>query len=202
MSYIVTRITPRTYNQTKRAAVTAEGRQAIVAAAQELFRDEERFELPLEEVAQRAGCSTRTVIRQFGSKQGLLAAAIADAERGVMDSRQVEPGDTAAAIRKLVDHYEEAGDQVLGWLRLADRYPLVRQVTDSGTQMHEAWVEAVFAPDLAGLARGARRRREAVLASLTDVHLWELLRRRQGLGRAATEAAILDLVEHARSATP
>lgn len=198
----MTRIISRTYAQTKRAEATERGRRAIVTAAQELFRDEERFELPLEEVAERAGCSTRTVLRQFGSKEGLLAAAIEDAERGVMESRRVNPGDVVTAIQRLADHYEESGDQVLGWLRLADRYPLVRRVTDSGTRVHEEWVEAVFAPDLAGLERGARRRRRAVLASLTDVHLWGLLRRRQGLGRRATEAAILSLVEHARKAAP
>jgi len=191
-------MTPRAYTQGKRAEATARSRRAIVVAAQTLFRDEGRFELPLEEVAERAGCSTRTVIRQFGSKEGLLAAAIADAEQGVMAARGAEPGEVATAIRRLVDHYEETGDQVLGWLALASRYPLVRRVTESGTRLHEEWVETVFGSDLADLERGARRQRRAVLAALTDVYLWELLRRRQGLTRARTEAAMLDLVEHAR----
>ncbi len=39
---------------------------------------------------------------------------------------------------------------------------------------------------------------QSVLTSLTDVHVWALLRRRQGLGRRATEVAIFDLVEHVR----
>lgn len=188
----------RGYAQTKRAEATARSRLRILIAAQELFRDEGRFELPLDEVAARAGCSERTVLRHFGSKEGLLVAAMAAAERETMESRGGRPGDVANAIRGLVDHYEEIGDQVLGWLSLADRYPLVRQVTESGMRMHGEWVETVFAPDLAALARGERRRRKAVLASVTDVYLWELLRRRQGLGRRATETAILDLVEHTR----
>lgn len=165
-----------------------------------MFRDEGRFELPLDEVAERAGCSERTLLRHFGSKEGLMVAAIAAAEQAVMESRAARPGDVAGAIRRLVSHYEEAGDQVLGWLSLADRYPLVRQATESGMRMHEAWVEAVFKPDLEPLDRSARRLRKAVLASVTDVYLWELLRRRQGLGRRATEAAMLELVEHARGA--
>jgi hypothetical protein len=61
-------------------------------------------------------------------------------------------------------------------------------------------VEGVFAADLAALTGSERRRRKAVLASLTDVHVWALLRRRQGLGRKVTEEAILDLVEHVREA--
>lgn len=191
---------PRSYNQTQRTETTERRRRAILDAAQELFRDEEMFELPLEEVARRAGCSTRTVVRQFGSKEGLMVAAIADAEGAVVESRGAPPGDVAAAIGKLVAHYEETGDRVIGWLVLADRYPLVRQVTESGMRMHEEWVKAVFAPDLAPLQRGERRRRRAVLAAVTDVYMWQLLRRRQGLGREASAAAILDLVEHVRGA--
>jgi AcrR family transcriptional regulator len=193
-------MTPRAYSQTRRAAATERSRKAILLAAQELFRDEGKFELPLDEVAARAGCSTRSVLRHFGSKEGLVAAAIADAEQEVMESRAAEPGQVAAAIRSLIDHYEETGDRVLGWLGLADRYPLVRQATESGKRLHQDWVDAVFATDLEPLPRGARRLRRAVLASLTDVYLWELLRRRQGLGREATEAAMLDLVDHARGA--
>ncbi|HEX5712675.1 MAG TPA: helix-turn-helix domain-containing protein [Solirubrobacterales bacterium] len=170
-------------------------------AAQELFRDEGRFELPLEEVAARAGCSTRSVLRHFGSKQGLMAAAIADAEVEVMESRAAAPGDVAAALRALVGHYEELGDRVVGWLGLADRYPLVRQVTESGARLHRDWVEAAFAPDLVGLDRAGRRTRLALLATVTDVYVWELLRRRQGLSRGATEAAMRGLVDHARGAS-
>ncbi len=188
----------RGYSQTKRAEATERGRQAILTAAQELFRDEGRFGLPLDEVAVRAGCSERTVLRHFGSKEGLLVAAMADAEQGVVDSREARPGDVAGSIRRLVGHYEEDGDLVLRWLSLAGRYPLVRQVTESGKRLHEEWVGEVFAPDLEALGGGERRLRKAVLASLTDVHLWALLRRRQGLGRKATETAMLDLVDHAR----
>ncbi len=188
----------RGYGQTKRAEATERGRRAILTAAQDLFRDEGRFELPLDEVATRAECSERTVLRHFGSKEGLLVAAMADTAQGVLDSREAQPGDVAGSIRRLVGHYEEDGDLVLRWLSLADRYPLVRQVTESGKRLHEEWVEEVFAPDLEALGSGERQLRKAILASLTDIHLWALLRRRQGLGRKATETAMLDLVDHAR----
>jgi AcrR family transcriptional regulator len=198
MSYCLTRMSTRSYNQTNRAAATERSRLAILTAAQELFRDEGRFELPLDEVAARAGCSERTVIRHFGSKEGLLVAAIAAAEQAVMELRAARPEDAEGAIRRLVDHYEMTGDQVIGWLSLADRYPLVRQVIESGKRMHEEWAETVFALDLERLSRSERRLRKAVLVSVTDVSVWELLRRRQGLGRRATETAMLDLVDHVR----
>jgi AcrR family transcriptional regulator len=191
-------MTTRTYTQTRRADATEQTRRAILDAAQALFRDQDRVDPGLELVAERAGCSTRSVIRHFGSKEGLVEAAIADGVSAKAEARWAEPGDIAGAVRLLVDHYEEMGDDVVGWLTSAERYPLAKRVTETGTAMHREWVEAVFAPDLEPLAPAARRARRAALATVTDVYVWQLLRRREGLGRTATEAAILTLVESAR----
>jgi hypothetical protein len=64
--------------------------------------------------------------------------------------------------------------------------------------MHRELIAAAFEPDLSGLDRGERRRRLAALATATDVYVWQLLRRREGLGRDAAEAEIRNLVEAAR----
>ncbi len=189
---------PRTYTQTNRAEATERTRRAILDATQALFREETLAELPLERIAKRAGCSSRSILRHFGSREGLLTAAIADAEGAVVRARQVEGENVAEAIRRLVDHYEEAGDDVIRWLAAAESYPLVRRVVESGQRLHAEWVETVFAGDLEMLGGRDRRERKAVLATVTDVYAWQLLRRRGRLGRGATEAAILDLVDHVR----
>jgi AcrR family transcriptional regulator len=190
----------RTYRQTRRADATERTRATILAAAQAAFRADPAGDPSLEAVAERAGVSTRTVIRQFGSKGGLMTAAI---ESGMVESatdRQVDPGDIDAAVRKLADHYEADGDEVMLWLALADRLPHVRRITERGSEMHVEWVEAAFAPDLDGLPRAAHRVRAAAIATALDVYTWHLLRRREGLGREATRGAIRALVEGAREA--
>lgn len=192
----------RPYSQARRADSTAATRRAILDAAISLFREEHDPDPSLDQVAARAGCSTRSVIRHFGSKERLIEAAIADATATVAESRRVEPGEVEEAVQKLVDHYEEMGDDVVRWLASAERYPLVRRVTESGARMHRDWVRAVFGPDLEGLEPGERRRRVATLATVTDVYVWQLLRRREGLGRGAAEAAILALVERALLGAP
>jgi AcrR family transcriptional regulator len=189
---------PRTYTQTNRAEATERTRRTILDATQSLFRQEKLNELPLERIAERAGCSSRSILRHFGSREGLFTAAIADAEATVIRSRGVEHGNVAEAIRRLVDHYEETGDEVIRWLAAAESYPLVRRVVESGQRLHEGWVDSVFAADLKALKGGERRERRAVLAGLTDVYVWQLFRRRGRLSRKATEAGILDLVEHVR----
>ena len=144
----------RSYAQTKRADATEQTRRSILDAAQHLFREERELDPALDQVARRAGCSTRSIIRHFGSKQGLMEAAIGDATAAVAAGRRVEPGDVEGAVRALVDHYEQLGDDVIRWLGSAERYPLVQQVVETGTEMHLAWVDAVFAPD----ARAPSRR--------------------------------------------
>ncbi len=193
-------MTTRAYRQTRRADTTERTRAAIVAAAQAGFRADPGRDPSLEEVAERAGVSTRTVIRQFGSKEGLLQAAIAAGMAATAAERQVEPGDVEGAVDKMAAHYEANGDEVVRWLASAERLPMVRRITERGTEVHLAWVEATFAADLEGLPRGERRTRRAALATATDVYSWHLLRRREGLGREATRAAMLALVEGARCA--
>jgi AcrR family transcriptional regulator len=191
-------MTTRTYRQTRRADATERTRGAILDAARELFRADPQLDPSLDAVAARAGVSTRTVIRQFGSKEGLLEAAIVAGVEAAQTTRHAEPGDVDGAVRAIVSHYEELGDDVMRWLALADRLPFVRRVTESGVESHHAWVEEVFAPDLDGLPRSSRRDRRAALATATDVYVWHLLRRREGLGKEATREAMLGMVEAAR----
>jgi AcrR family transcriptional regulator len=191
-------MTTRTYRQTRRADATERTRGAIVAAAQELFREDPQMDPSLEAVAARAGVSTRSVIRHFGSKEGLMEAAIEAGTRRAETSRHAEPGDVEGAVRSIVGHYESMGDEVMRWLVLAERLPMVRLVTERGIEVHLEWVDAVFVADLEGLPQPAHRARRAALATATDVYVWHLLRRREGLGRSATEAAMLHLVEAAR----
>jgi AcrR family transcriptional regulator len=191
-------MTTRTYRQTRRADATERTREAILDAAQEVFRADPQLDPSLDAVAARAGVSTRTVIRQFGSKEGLLEAAIAAGVEATQATRHAEPGDVDGAMRAIVAHYEAMGDDVMRWLSLADRLPTVRRVTESGVETHYAWVEEVFAPDLDGLPHAARRARRAALATATDVYVWHLLRRREGLGKEATRDAMRAMVEAAR----
>jgi AcrR family transcriptional regulator len=190
-------MSPRTYSQTQRAESTEATRRAILDAATSLFLEEHEPEPPLELVAERAGCSARSVLRHFGSKEGLVEAAIADATAAAAESRRAAPGDVPGAVRAIVGHYERMGDDVVRMLASADRYPLVRRVTEIGAEMHRDWAREAFGPRLEGLPAAERHRRLAALATLTDVYVWQLLRRREGLGRDAAEATILALAEAA-----
>src|ERR1700760_2063766 len=99
-------MTTRTYRQTRRADATGRTRAAILVAARELFREDPQFDPSLEALSERAGVSTRTVIRQFGSKEGVLEAGTPGGVEAAAAPRHAEPGDVAGAVRAITTHYE------------------------------------------------------------------------------------------------
>src|ERR1700753_126746 len=105
----------RSYKQTRRADATERTREAILDAARELFRADPQLDPSLDALAARAGVSTRTVIRQFGSKEGVLEAAIAAGVEQAAETRHAEPGDVAGALRAITTPYEAMGDEEVRW---------------------------------------------------------------------------------------
>jgi AcrR family transcriptional regulator len=175
------------------AAATAE---RILDAAVAVFWQRPVDDIPLEEVARRAGVSVQTVIRRFGGKDGLLAAAAERETERVRRQRDQAPvGDVAGAVRNLVDHYEQLGAGVLRLLAQEDRSPVLRALADQGRAYHAGWCERVFAPALEGLRGAERSRRLAQLVAVTDVLTWKLLRRDRHLSRRQTQLALIELLE-------
>jgi AcrR family transcriptional regulator len=175
------------------AAAATHGR--ILDAAIALFWERPMLDLSLEEVARRAGVSLPTVIRHFGDKERLLAVGIEREIERVRHQRDEAPaGDVRAAVRILVDHYEELGDAVLRLLAEEHRTPELRAITDGGRAYHASWCERVFAPALTDQSEEARAIRLAELIAVTDVYLWKLLRRDRGLSTSQTELALCELI--------
>ena len=186
-------VTRRPYRMSARAAAAAATGERILDAAVAVFF--ETADLPLDDVAARAGVTVQTVIRRFGGREGLFAAALERESGRVRDQRDTAPvGDVAAAVRVLVDHYEDYGDRVLALLAVESRSPAAGQVVAQGRLLHRAWCERVFAPALAGLDGTDRARRLAQLVAVADVYTWKLLRRDAGLPRDDVELALRELL--------
>lgn len=183
----------RPYEMERRHAAVERTREAILAAAYELWRTEEYDDVSLERVAERAGVTKQTVIRQFGSKDQLAYATVDWQRPREEAAREVEPGDLEAAVDVLVDRYERIGDANIRVLALEQRVPAIRYLLEQSRASHRQWIERVFAPFLP--ARGvARRRRVTAFYAATEVTLWKLVRRDFGQSRADVRAVFLALV--------
>ena len=182
----------RTYTMTARARSVEQTRIRILDATAELYSERLAAEIGLEQIAERAAVSVQTVLRHFGSRDGLVEAALAHALTSVEEERRVPVGEPDAAVRAIVEHYEARGDGVLLMLAQERSHELMRRVTDDGRRMHRTWVEEVFAPYVADADDPETLADLLVVA--TDVYAWKLLRRDRGLSRNQTESRMRALV--------
>ncbi|MBJ7354844.1 MAG: helix-turn-helix transcriptional regulator [Thermoleophilaceae bacterium] len=188
--------TKRSYAMGARAEAAAATGERILDAAEELFWSKPLDAISLDEVAGRAGVTVQTVIRRFGGKEGVIAAAAERARERVSAQRATAPvGDVPGAVAVLVDHYEAVGDQALRLLSDEDSSPELKDMVEQGRELHRQWCRRVFAPTLSGLSGVDHARREAQLVAACDVYTWKLLRRDAGLSRKQTELALTELIE-------
>ena len=75
-------MSPRAYRQSARATATAATRHRIVDGMVALAHERLTIEITLDDVARRAGVSVATVLRHFGSRDGLFDAAVRDTVAG------------------------------------------------------------------------------------------------------------------------
>jgi len=150
----------------------------------------------LEVVAERAGVTVQTVLRRFGSKQGLHEAAASRARARIAAERDAAPvGDVEGAIENLLDHYERWGDVALRMLAAEAQVPASEPGSASeGRAFHRGWVERVFSPWLDELTGAAREQRVDQLVAVTDVYVWKLLARDLERSRRRIKATLVDLV--------
>ena len=185
----------RPYRMAARAEAAAATADRILDAAVEMFTDRPYEDVSLDLIAADAGVTKRTLLRRFESKDALFGVAMQRAVGEMVAHRDAAPiGDVPGAVANVVGQYERWGTNRLRLLAQEDRIPVVAEWVQGGRAYHWDWVARVFAPQLAGLRGGARKRRVAALVALTDVYTWKLLRRDLGLSRADTERTLIDLI--------
>ena len=179
-----------------RAQAAAETERKIFAAARDLVAERPVARVTLDDIASRSGVTVQTVIRRYGSKDGLIRAVAASVRAEVQDQRFRAPvGDIPGAVSNLVEHYEATGDEIFRLLSKEEQVPVLTEVLDVGRVLHRDWTTRVFAPWLEPLPAAERIRRTAQLVAICDLYMWKLLRRDIGLGRRQAESAIREILE-------
>lgn len=186
----------RIYTQSKRAMATAALRQTILQSLVDLWRETDLDAITLQTVADRAGTTVQSVLRHFGSRDGLVDAVIADRASGIeatRDPRQVR--DLAGALDDLLRHYEDEGDAVLRTLAIARSSGVAARVIAHGQGVHRNWCLGV----LSRLTAVPPDRLDPVavdaFVAATDISVWKLLRRDLARSPGATLAAMRLLAE-------
>ena len=183
----------RPYTATAQTEIKAQSRQHILEATVALYDEAWLDQITLQQVAQRASVTAKTILRHFGSKENLLAAANEAARaRPDMQRAEPQPGSAAAAVACVVAHYEVMGRALWRSLVQEERYPALQPVLADGRLFHETWVRRAFAFQLAQSTRPEWLLNQ--LYTLTDFFTWKLLRLERDLSQPETEAVMLEMI--------
>lgn len=179
-----------------RADTVQQTGERILTAAFDRFKVALFDEVTLDHIAADADVTVQTVIRRYGSKEGIIWALTQTREAQVGAQRGHAPrGDLAGAVANLLNHYEAEGDLMMHLLRQEDRVAAFAEIAARGRTVHADWCDRVFAPWLDARSGVARRRLSAQLVAICDLYTWHLLRRQQGLSQRQTKLALLELLE-------
>jgi AcrR family transcriptional regulator len=191
----------RPYKKVAREEAQQRTREALLQAAIEEFYGDRWNQTSLEALAARAGVTKQTLLRHFGSKEGLLIQALVHGAARVLDERWSTPvGDVEGAIENLLDHYEVWGARARRIGAWQDAPTVLAKLSQAGRQLHYQWIEFAFAPQLEGLDETAFARRRAELIVICDVQTWWTLSHDLGLPRAEIKAILTGMVERAVAA--
>lgn len=171
-------------------------RDALLDAADDEFDKGGWQKASLEAIAKRAGVTKQTLLRHFGSKDGLLLQALMRGGAQVLEQRWNAPaGDVEGAVDNLLDHYETWGERALRIGAWQSGPAMLAMLSKAARQVHYDWVEYAFAPWLEHLDGKGRARRRAALIALCDVQTWWILSHDLGLERSEVHAILTDLIE-------
>jgi AcrR family transcriptional regulator len=188
--------TARGYRMAARAEAAARTAHDILTATAQLWRERPVDEITLAAIAERAGVALRTVIRRFGSREGVIAACIEADAAGIQAERgQAPAGDVGGALDVLLRHYERDGDAVLRTLPLEEKVPEAKAIVEAGRATHRAWCAHVFGPYLPSSDDDEYGIRLDAFVAATDLYLWKLLRRDLRRSEAETARVIRALVD-------
>jgi AcrR family transcriptional regulator len=192
----------RLYRQTARAQASEDTARRIAQAFADCVKDRWFDEITLDEVAERAGVTVRTVVRRFGGKEGLVAGFFEYVAPQIRLQRTVDPGDTEGAVDRVLELYEDVGDSVIRNLAQEPRHEALKTLLEGGRRGHRMITAESFAPFLDRLRGKERRRALDALIVATDVYTWKLLRRDMGRSVRETKAVMLRLIANALSRVP
>ncbi len=180
----------------KRSASAARTEAKILNATADLWLKHPLTDMTLEKVAEESGVTIRTILRKFGSKDGLLEACMGYYATAHMPQRQLDvTGDIQKALSILLDEYELMGDAVFRTIQAQDDLPVAAKILEKGRSTHRAWCEMVFEPFLPDHASPDYDICLLAFISATEIYLWKLLRRDLKLSFSQTQKVFLTTVE-------
>ena len=180
---------------TARAEQVARNEQSILDALIALWLEMPIAEITLEQVAERSGVTVRTILRKYGSKEGLIEASLERAPGNLLTRSEAPSGDIDEALNSLLQEYEAMGPAVIRTIAIEEQYPAARKILEKGRVHHRDWCAQVFSACLPEPGTPAFETKLTAFITATEIYLWKLLRKDLGKSREETLQVFRMLVE-------
>ena len=185
----------RSYNMSKRAESAAQTERLIFESAAKLWQERPFTEITLDAIAEQAGVSVRTVIRKYGSKEGLYEIGIQNQSEVQGEREKADIGDIEGALKVLLKDYESYGAGIVRLLAVEEQIKAAKKVLSAGREYHRQWCEKIFQPYLPEVNDKEYEEILSAFVAATDIYLWKLLRLDLGYSKAKTMRTFKRLVE-------
>jgi AcrR family transcriptional regulator len=186
----------RTYNMNVRAKKVSDNEKRIMQSIFGLWEKLSIHEITLEMVAKDSGVTVRTILRKYGSKEGLIETCI---EKDISNIKKVRDtaseGDYLEALKILLKDYERIGDAAIRTLAIEQELPIAKKILDNGRAYHKEWCKHVFGPFLPDPSASDYESKLLSFITATEFYLWKLLRRDLNKGQEATFSVFKSLIE-------
>ena len=187
--------TTRKYEMSVRAKAAETTSVEIIRVVGKLWMKYSIHEITLQMVAQNAGVTVMTILRKYGSKEGLFDAAIGVDTAGIQDVRkESQPGNISQAISMLMKEYEYSGPAVIRTLAVENDLPVAAKILKKGRELHKEWCQRIFTQYLPASNDKEYQIMLGAFYAATDVYKWKLLRKDLGYSEEETEKILIKTV--------
>lgn len=186
----------QSYDNSKRLIEAENTRHEIINAFGKLWTRYSINEITLDMVSNEAGVTTRTIMRKFGSKEGLLSETLPALTADIESLRTVtKPGDIDEILQVLLSNYETMGEAAIRTINLEPELEIAREIGREGRELHRRWCIEVFSPYLPKQNTPEFEIQLASFIAATEIYLWKLIRKDLKLSKEKTRAVFKNLIE-------
>lgn len=185
-----------TYNNTNRRLEAEKTKLDIIKAIGSLWTKHSIKEITLNMIAEEAGVTTRTILRKFGSKEGLIEESLAyDPAEISRDREMAKVGDLDDILKTLLSNYEEIGDAAIRTIHLESELEIAQIIGNKGRAQHRDWCIRMFAPYLPDPQSNDYEIQLISFIASTEIYLWKLMRKDLKLSKKKTFSVFKNMLE-------
>jgi len=184
------------YDNSKRQTDAEKTKIKILRAFGDLWSDYSIKDITLEMVAIEAGLTTKTILRKFGSKDGLTNESLSYLATEIESERtSAKAGNVDDILKALLSNYEKIGEAAIRTINLESELKIARQIGAKGRQLHRDWCIRMFAPYLPGEQTADYEIQLTSFIAATEIYLWMLMRKDLKLSKEKTFSIFKNLIE-------